>query len=176
MASVGALAHAGRNQTLCRAARAGQCKLNVPAGAVASLDYLRAVARVKDKQVLQESRKPPAAWMDELQKQSIDLPLKGPMVLFEGDAQEAAYRYTQNLNVAASLALAGVGFEKTRVRIVADPAAIGNTHHLEFSGAFGTLNTHIVNHPSPANPKTSWVVGLSLLASRDSYFSQVVIG
>ena len=64
--------------------------------------------------------------------------------------------------VAAAVALAGVGFEKTRVRLIADPAAPGNTHELEARGAFGDFRIVLNNKPLPENPKTSWLAALSV--------------
>ena len=97
------------------------------------------------------------------------------MTLFAGDAREAAARYPQNLNVAAALALAGQGFEATGVEVICDPAASGNTHVVMADSEFGTMRLSIVNTPSPANPKTSWIVGRSLMAAIEQYFSPVVM-
>ena len=174
--SVGAMADDAFFQQLCQAAEQGGAKLIFPSGAIGALDYIRAVRDLPDTQVVYESRKPPSAWADELQRLGLQLPLTGDVVLFEGHAREAALRYPQNLNVAASLALAGTGFERTQVRIVVDPHAKGNTHRVHATGAFGDIHADITNRPSPDNPKTSWVVGLSLLATVERHFAPVVFG
>jgi aspartate dehydrogenase len=96
--------------------------------------------------------------------------------LFEGSAREAAKLFPQNLNVAATIALAGVGMEHTQVSVIVDPAAQGNTHTVTATGSFGSITTQIKNRPSPTNPKTSWVVGLSMIAAIDRYFAAVVVG
>ena len=174
--SVGAMADEAFFNQLCLAAEQGGAQLIFPSGAIGALDYIRAVRDLPETKVVYESRKPPSAWVDELQRLELPLPLTGDVVLFDGHAREAALRYPQNLNVAASLALAGNGFERTQVRIVVDPDAKGNTHLVHATGAFGEMHAEITNRPSPDNPKTSWVVGLSLLATVERYFSPVVFG
>lgn len=174
--SVGAMADASLFSKLGSAAVEGGSRLIFPSGAIGSLDYVSAVRELDDTQITYESRKPVSAWTNELIAMGMDDQISQPIVLYEGNAREAAIRYPQNLNVAASLAIAGVGFERTNVRIVVDPAAKGNVHQIIATGSFGSLKTEIANIPSPANPKTSWVVGLSLLAAIDRYFSPIVFG
>lgn len=173
--SVGALADDALLQRLLAAAQRGRSRLKLSSGAIGALDYLHAVQGVADLQVSYESRKPPSAWAEELHALGLGAALREPVLLFEGDAREAARRYPQNANVAASLALAGTGFARTRVRIVVDPQARGNSHRITASGAFGEMVTSITNQPSAANPKTSAVVGLSLLAAIERHFSPVVL-
>jgi aspartate dehydrogenase len=161
---------------LCQVAEHSGAKLIFPSGAIGALDYIRSVRDLPDTHIVYESRKPASAWADELQRLGVDQPLQENVVLFNGYAREAALRYPQNLNVAASLALAGTGFERTQVRIVVDPHAKGNTHLVHAYGAFGEMHADITNRPSPENPKTSWVVGLSLFETVERYFSPVVFG
>jgi aspartate dehydrogenase len=174
--SVGAMADKTFFQQLGQKAEQGRAKLIFPSGAIGALDYIRAVRGLPDTRVVYESRKPPSAWSDELQRLGKTQPIGHELILFDGDAREAALRYPQNLNVAASLSLAGVGFEATQVRIVVDPDATGNTHWLHATGTFGDMQLQIVNKPSPDNPKTSWVVGLSLMATIERYFAPVIFG
>lgn len=174
--SVGVMADEIFYQQLCQAAVQGRAKLIFPSGAIGGLDYIRAVRDLPQTQVVYESRKPPSAWTDELQGLSKTQHNGDEVVLFDGKAREAALRYPQNLNVAASLAIAGIGFEATQVRIVVDPDAAGNTHCVHAIGAFGDMQLKIVNKPAPKNPKTSWVVGLSLMATVERYFAPVVFG
>ena len=79
------------------------------------------------------------------------------------DARQAATLFPQNANVAATIALAGVGFERTEVSLNADPQAQGNTHLLEVEGPCGSMRIELRNKPFPDNPKTSMLAGLSLL-------------
>lgn len=174
--SVGAMADPIFYQQLSQAAEQGHAKLIFPSGAIGALDYISAVRDLPDTQIVYESRKPPSAWTDELHRMGQTQPIAHEVILFDGHAREAALRYPQNLNVAASLALAGGGFEATQVRIVVDPSATGNTHCVHATGSFGDMQLQIVNKPSPDNPKTSWVVGLSLMATVERYFAPVVFG
>lgn len=174
--SVGAMADDVLFKKLSVAAMEGGAKLILPSGAIGALDYVRAVRDVSDVHVTYESRKPPSAWLEELIRLKIDLPVKDCVTLFDGDARDAALSYPQNLNVAASLALAGNGFERTSVKIIVDPDAKGNMHRVNAVGAFGEMRLDITNCPSPDNPKTSWVVGLSLFATVERFFAPVIFG
>jgi aspartate dehydrogenase len=175
--SVGALADADFAKRLVDLAKSRQCRLIIPAGAVGGLDYLQAVSRFPDAQVIYESRKPPAAWKDELVQMGTDpATLSGPVTLFSGPASTAALRYPKNLNVAATLALAGVGMEDTQVRVMVDPDSPGNQHVVRVVSSAGTFSLQMVNNPSPDNPKTSWIVAESVLASVERYFSPIWIG
>lgn len=174
--SVGALADAERFKVLQEAAAAGGAVLRVPAGAVASLDYLQALRGMADVSVVYESRKPPAAWQDELAQNGIaPETMTGPLVLFSGSAREAALRYPKNLNVAATVALACAGMDATQVSVVVDPAAQGNTHTITVRSPLGTLQTTLVNQPSPTNPKTSWVVAQSIVSAIERQFASFVV-
>ncbi|GEM_PF-197772 len=180
-ASVGALADEALYTQLSDAAQSGRSKLILPSGAVGALDYLSATrfstpSADTPTRIVYESRKPPAAWQDVLAECGLPLTPDAPITLFEGSAREAAKLFPQNLNVAATIALAGVGMEHTQVSVIVDPAAQGNTHTVTATGSFGSINTQIKNRPSPTNPKTSWVVGLSMIAAIDRYFAAVVVG
>ena len=175
--SVGALADEPTRMAAMAAAEKGRAKVIVPAGAVASTDYLGALQGNASASVVYESRKPPAAWRDELMELGHDPDaLTGELELFFGTAQEAALRYPKNLNVAATLALAGVGMEQTQVRVVVDPAVGGNQHRVMVRSPLGTLETTLVNNPAPGNPKTSWIVARSVAHAVRKQFSTLVVG
>jgi aspartate dehydrogenase len=89
--------------------------------------------------------------------------LTEPRVIYEGSAREACRRFPQNVNVSAALSLAGIGFDRTRVRIVADPGVSRNVHEIRAWGDFGTIETRTENVPSQ-NPKTSRLAALSAIA------------
>lgn len=176
ISSIGALHDEALFRRLVDIAGGHGGRLLLASGALGALDYVRAVRAAEDLSLAYESRKPPAAWAEELRALGHDpAALASPVTLFEGSAREAAAAYPQNLNVAAALALAGPGFERTRVAVVCDPAATGNTHSVKAESAFGTMTITIANRPSPANPKSSWIVSRSLLAAVDQYFSPVVM-
>lgn len=177
VSSIGVLADDGFLASLTRAARASGVKLLLPSGAVGALDYLAAVKRIPGTDVIYESRKPPAAWADELAKRGLDPEaLSEPLTLFSGAAREAARLYPKNLNVAATLALAGIGMDGTQVSVVVDPAVSGNIHTIRVEGPAGRFEATIANLPSPANPKTSWVVAKSIVATIEKFFAPVVVG
>ncbi len=54
--------------------------------------------------------------------------------LYEGSTREATKLYPRNVNVHAALALAGIGFDKTHSKIVADPSVNTNTHEIHIVG------------------------------------------
>jgi aspartate dehydrogenase len=162
--SVGALATPGLLERLRAAAKRGRAKLILPAGAVAGIDAIRAARQGGLDSVEYLSRKPPAAWRGTPAEKLVDLEgLRAATVFYEGNAGEAARNYPQNANVAATVALAGLGLEATRVKLVADPSARGNRHEIRASGAFGRLEIAIEGKPLPGNPKTSTLAALSLL-------------
>jgi aspartate dehydrogenase len=84
--------------------------------------------------------------------------------------------FPQNVNVAAAIALAGVGLEKTTVRIVADPAAARNVHEIFVRGAFGEAAIRLANLPNPANPRSSYLAGLSVIATLRELVGTLRIG
>lgn len=176
VSSIGALHDEALKSRLVETAKAHGGRLLLPSGALGALDYVRAVRPARELELSYESRKPPAAWAKELEALGHDpQAVTAPLTLFEGTARQAAAAYPQNLNVAAALALAGPGFEATRVSVVCDPGAKGNTHVVKAQSEFGSMQVTIANRPSPTNPKSSWIVGRSLLAAIDQYFSPVMM-
>ncbi len=160
--STGALARPGALDDLLACARAGGARLRVPAGAIAGLDGLGAHRLAGLKRVSYTSVKPPLAWRGTPAEDSLNLDtLDRSHVIFEGSAREAALAYPKNANLAATVALAGLGLDRTTVRLVADPAADGNTGTLTAESGIGTLRVEMAGRAS-ANPKTSASTALSL--------------
>ena len=160
--STGALADDALAQGLRRAARGA--RILIPAGAVGGIDALAAMRLGGLDSVRYRSIKPPAAWVGTPADEAIDLDrIAAPTVAYRGVAREAARLFPKNANVAATIALAGIGFERTQVEIVADPEARHNMHEIEAAGASGTLSLRLVNLPSPENPKTSALTALSVV-------------
>jgi aspartate dehydrogenase len=173
IASIGALSDEKLRFRLEEIAERNNTSLILPAGAVGGLDYLRAAAIEGAAEVRYTSRKPPAAWQDELAKRNVDSKnVTGEIVLFEGCAREAARLYPKNLNVAATLAIAGIGMENTRVRVVVDPRATANSHEIEINGPLGRAALAFENVPSSSNPKTSRIMIRSLHSAVRDYFAQ----
>jgi aspartate dehydrogenase len=164
--SIGALADKALYGELAAAAADGGAKLLLPAGAVAGADAL-AAARVGGlDRVVYASRKPPRAWKGTPGEDVADLDnLESETVLFEGAADEAAKLYPQNANVAATIALAGAGFDATSVRLIADPQAPGNIHQVHAEGTFGAFDIEVRGKTLPDNPKTSALAAYSVVAA-----------
>ncbi len=121
-------------------------------------------------------RKPPAAWKDTPAETLLDLArLDRPATFYEGSAASAARDYPKNTNVTAAVALAGIGFDRTSVRLIADPTATGNVHEVEATGAFGSFHIVLNNKPLPDNPKTSWLAALSVEQAVLRHFSALEV-
>ncbi len=163
--SAGALASAPLRAALDGSARASGAKWDICSGAVGGLDILAAARLSGLDDVLYTSRKPPLAWRGTPAEALIDLgSLAQAVTVFEGSAEAAARDYPQNANVAATIAIMGAGFEGTRVRLVADPAATRNTHEVSFRSGCADVDIRIAGKPSPDNPKTSLTTGYALAA------------
>ncbi|WP_395673515.1 aspartate dehydrogenase [Inquilinus sp.] len=149
---------------LLATAEAHGSRLIVPPGALAGVDALAAASALPLDEVIHRIVKPPAAWRGTPAEAAVDLDrLTGATVFFSGTARQAAEAYPANANVAAITALAGIGLDRTRVELVADPAATGNGHRLQARGAFGSLDVTIENRPLATNPKSSDMAALSLV-------------
>jgi aspartate dehydrogenase len=174
--SIGALAEPKLLERLKAAAREGGSRLLLPAGAIGGLDAVAAMRVGGLNAVRYRSRKPPAAWRGSPAEQVADLDrLKAATVLYRGNAGEAALRYPQNANVAAAVALAGLGFDKTEVELVADPDAPGNVHEIEAEGAAGRFAIQLQGRPSRTNPKTSALAALSVARALLNLDAPIVI-
>jgi aspartate dehydrogenase len=161
--SVGALADDALRGELERAAAQGGSRLSLPAGAVGGIDALAAARLSGLEEVTYSGRKPPRAWIGTPAERQVDLgTITEPAVFFEGTAREAARLYPQNANVAATIALAGLGFDGTRVRLIADPTISRNLHEVSVRSAALDFQLRLEGRPSPVNPKTSLTAGYSL--------------
>jgi aspartate dehydrogenase len=166
IASVGALANKGVPERLERAAREGRTQVLLISGAIGGIDALSAARRLGLEAVCYTGRKPPRAWLGTPCEAHVNLlSLTEATTIFEGDARTAARSYPKNANVAAVVALAGLGMERTRVKLVADPHITGNVHALEARGPFGEMEIRLAARPSAGNPKTSALAAYSLIRS-----------
>jgi aspartate dehydrogenase len=174
--SVGALAEPKLLQSLKTAAQQGSSRILLPAGAIGGIDAIAAMRLGGLNTVRYRSRKPPAAWRGSPAEKVADLDrLKERTVLYRGTAGEAALLYPQNANVAAAVALAGLGFDATEVELVADPAAPGNVHEIEAEGAAGRFAIQLLGTPSRSNPKTSALAALSVARALVNLEATIVI-
>jgi aspartate dehydrogenase len=174
--SVGALADPALLGRLKAAARDGNSRILLPAGAVGGIDAIAAMRVAGLSSVRYRSRKPPLAWRGTPAEQAVDLDtLVQRTVLYRGTAGEAALLYPQNANVAAAVALAGLGFDATEVELVADPDAPGNVHEIEAEGAAGRFAIQLQGKPSRTNPKTSALAALSVARALLNQHATIVI-
>jgi len=177
--SCGALCDDRLRRRLERAAARSGALLSVPSGGIGGLDALKAACVAGVDSVTISVTKPPAAWrgIAYVERLGVDLDrLDRPAVLFEGTAREGVPHFPANVNIAAVLSMAGIGFDKTRLKIVADPALRYNTHTIDVSGRTGRFSIKLENVPSPDNPKTAWLACYSALAALKAARSPVRYG
>ncbi|MGH9992974.1 MAG: aspartate dehydrogenase [Nitrososphaera sp.] len=163
--SVGALADEDLLSELLRIALRKGCRIYIPTGAIAGIDAIRSARHLIESIVLTTTKNPLAlAGAPFFETSDIKLDhITSRTVIYEGPASEAVKAFPANVNVAAVLGLAGIGVEKTKVRIVADPAAQTNQHEIRAKGSFGEIRISVNNVPSPGNPKTSFLAVLSAI-------------
>ncbi|MEE9224291.1 MAG: aspartate dehydrogenase [Thermoplasmata archaeon] len=160
-------------------AKENDCKLYIPSGAVCGTDGLNSASVGRIDEVVLISYKPPSTLKDVeyLQKKGIDLDaIERAKIVFNGHAKDAVRYFPKNINVAATISLIGLGFEKTAVRIVADPNIRRNIHRLIVKGEFGEIECNARNLPSKENPRTSILAALSAIATVKKIVGHVWIG
>lgn len=164
--SLGALADQNLEQRLTDAARAGSAQLHLASGAIGALDCLQAARVGGLTEVTYIGRKPPAGWKGSPAEDRIDLgTLKSAAAHFEGTARTAASEYPKNANVAAAVAFAGLGFDQTKVTLIADPDISANIHEIHASGTFGSFSFRIEGKALPDNPRSSALAAMSVVAA-----------
>ena len=174
--SVGALL--GQMQLVDQAAQTG-AKIVVPTGALIGLDTVRAMAVGEIYKVTLQTRKPPGglAGAPHLVKNNIDVhSFTEAQCVFKGTAREAALGFPANVNVAAALALAGIGPEKTMVEVWADPELKRNRQSVTIESDSGEATMTINNIPSDENPKTGRITANSVIATLQRLTSPLVAG
>lgn len=153
---------------LIEKAKAAKGRIIVPSGALSGLDAVSAMAvdTITESKII--STKPPKGFKNApyIFEKNINLDeFQNRVMIFSGNVFEAAKAFPANVNVAASLALAGIGPEKTKVEVWADPNAEGNSHEIIVSGPGSTVRAKIENVPDPTNPKSSMQAGYSIIAA-----------
>ncbi|MBV9735585.1 MAG: aspartate dehydrogenase [Acidisphaera sp.] len=164
---------------LVEQARHSGARIIVPTGALLGLDAVRAAAEGEVESVTIETRKPPAglAGAPYLVERGIDLArIEAPTRVFVGNAREAAAGFPANVNVAAALALAGIGPERTQVEIWAVPGLARNVHTIRVDAAAARFSMTIEGVPSPDNPRTGRLTPLSVLACLRGLAATLKIG
>jgi aspartate dehydrogenase len=172
LASAGALADEMLHARLRAAVEESGADLILPGGAIGGIDYIKTVAQLPGLLVRYCSRKSAAARTKELAARGLEPhAITSEVTLFEGSARDAALSFPQNLNVAMTLALAGSGMDATKVRVVADPRARGNTHEIDIDSEAGRARFVFENTPSALNPKTSALTALSIVHAVRDFFT-----
>ena len=165
--SVGAFANPEFFSQIIKNVEKNDTNLYLPSGAIAGIDAIKSV-RSSISYVTITTTKNPNSLKDSpfFKKTNLTIDsIKKRTLIFEGSAIEAVQNFLANVNVAALLGLAGIGIEKTKVNVIADPSLRINKHEIKVIGKFGELIVRVKNVPSPTNPKTSYLAILSVIES-----------
>ena len=166
--SVGALVDDSFRESVMSKAKSCESRIYIPAGAVCGTDGLRSssVGELENVELITTKGPKSLTGVDYMIEKGIDVDsLSEPTVVFSGTAREAVSLFPRNINVAATVSLLGMGFDKTKVTIVVDPASKSNSHELRIKGEFGEMTCHTYNVPSPDNPKTSYLAAMSAISA-----------
>jgi aspartate dehydrogenase len=177
--SVGAFADQKLLSTVRKAAERNDRRIYIPSGAILGIDGVKAAELGELRRVILTTRKPPAAlaYSEYLRRRGVRLRgLKRPRVVFDGTAREAVKAFPASVNVAATLSLAGLGLDKTRVRVVADPKLRRNVHEIRIWGKSGELTAVARNVPFPDSRKTSYLAALSAIRMLKNLSETIRIG
>jgi len=165
--SVGSLLDLKFKNKLEDIARKNKCKIYVPSGAVCGIDGLLSASVDEVYEVTLVTTKPPTSLGRKYDRRT---------VIYSGNARGAVKKFPMNLNVAASLSLAGIGFDETKVEIIADPVVTRISHKILAHGKFGRLRAEVENMPNPNNPKSSYMASLSAIATLKRIINPIQIG
>jgi aspartate dehydrogenase len=177
--SGGALCDDALRSALERAAEQSGALLYVPSGGIGGLDALKAACLAGVDEVEIRVTKPPRAWksIDYVERLGVDLDgMSAATVLFDGSARDGVPHFPANVNIAAVLSMAGIGFDRTHLKVVADPALTLNTHYITIRGRSGTISVKFESVPFPDNPKTAMLAAYSALAAFRQFRSKVRYG
>ncbi|MGI9488873.1 MAG: aspartate dehydrogenase [Geminicoccaceae bacterium] len=154
-------------------------RIVVPTGALLGLDAVRAAAEGEIHEVKMVTRKPPGGLIGApyLVENDIDIAdLSAPLKIFEGSARDGAKGFPANVNVAAALSLAGIGPDRTRLEIWADPGVSRNTHRITVEADSARFEMAIENIPSEINARTGKITALSALTALRGLVSTLKVG
>lgn len=164
---------------LSNLAKKFNAKVYIPSGAVSGIDALKAASLGKIKKVILTTRKNPRSFKGirylEKRKTQLDK-INRDTLLYYGSAKNAVRLFPQNINVAAVLSIAGIGQNKTRVKIIASPGLKRNIHEIEIKSEAGRIFTLTENVLHPDNPKTSYLAVLSAIATLKNILTPICIG
>ncbi|MCC7485230.1 MAG: aspartate dehydrogenase [Burkholderiales bacterium] len=162
--SSGVLADAGYRRRVLAAAEASGAGLQIPSGAIGAIDAVAAARHAGLKRVVYVTRKNARAWAGTPAERMVDLAaVREPTLFFDDTAERAAFIFTDKANVTATLALAGIGFEATRVRFWVDPGVTRSIHHIEAAGACGELKLEMFNTVVSPENNASFQTAMSIV-------------
>jgi aspartate dehydrogenase len=177
LTSIGALVDDALRADLERAAATSNRRLILASAGIGALDILSAAAVGGLERVVMTVRKDPSAWQGTAAESLCDLGnLGAPVVIYDGPVREGARRYPQNVNIAAAVALAGIGLDRTHLKIVADPTIRSHVVEIEARGAFGSFRFVEDVLPTADNPKTGRLVAMAMIKTIRQLASPVAIG
>ncbi len=177
LTSIGALVDDALRDRLEAAAAANGRRLIIASAGIGALDILAGAAAGGLERVAMIVRKDPSAWYGTEAERLCDLGrLAAPFTLYEGSVRGGAARYPQNVNISAAVALAGIGLDRTELKIVADPTIRRHVIEIEATGAFGRFFFSEEIEPTPENPKTGKLVAMAVIKTIRQLGSPVVIG
>lgn len=156
-----------------------QARVYIPSGAICGVDALKAASQGRIKKVVLITRKNPRSFenIDYIRRRKIKLGnIKKDTVLFSGSARRAIKLFPQNINVAATLSIAGIGQAGTQVKIVASPSVRRNIHEIYIESDAGRILSRVENLVHPDNPKTSFLAVLSAIAMLKQILEPVRVG
>ena len=98
------------------------------------------------------------------------------MLVFEGSARDGARGFPANVNVAAALALAGIGPDRTRLEIWADPAVDAQHAYDRGRRRLRALHHDDRERAERRNPATGQITPLSVIAALRSLTAPLRVG
>ncbi|MGD9675762.1 MAG: aspartate dehydrogenase [Candidatus Bipolaricaulia bacterium] len=178
--SIGGLVKPGMIEAAHEAAVRSHRTLILPAGAISGISTIRAASLAGELSDVEVSTiKAPASLEGApfLRRRGIQLSsLTRTTLIFDGNVVDAIEGFPKNVNVAAAVALAGLGVQKTRVRVIADPCATRTVHRVRARGSFGELDVSVVNVPDADNPRTSRLAVLGAISALRQRVDHVMMG
>jgi len=166
--SVGALLDNKLMKNVLEMCRNKSVSIYIPSGAIVGLDGVKSASSGKIYDVCLQSIKPKKSLIDNeyLKEKGVNVStLKKKTLVFDGLATDAVCLFPKSVNVCAALSLAGIGADKTKVKIIVDPDADIIRHIISVKGEFGEFQTDVKNVLSLDNPKTSYMASLSAIST-----------
>jgi len=165
--SVGSLVDDDFRKMIFDKAKVSEGRIYIPTGALCGVDGLRSASIDELDEVELITMKGPKSLLgvEYIESKGIDVDkITEKTVIYTGTAREAVKLFPRNINVAATVSLMGIGFDRTKVTVVVDPEIKSNSHELRIKGKFGEMNCHTYNIPEPDNPRTSHLATLSAIS------------